>query len=118
VALPQGFDVFPVKVIEIEKKPHSSQCQTLCQWLVPCLHHLGGSDLKSAERQQNRNYIKKNLNAKNIANFFCRIKKTFRKNHAVWFHAEPCRDKKHVRKKNKPNMRPRELNWGVGVGGR
>jgi hypothetical protein len=30
VALPQGFDVFPVKVIEIVKKPHSSQCRTLC----------------------------------------------------------------------------------------
>jgi len=109
-----GFDVFPVKVIEIEKKPHSSQCRTLCQSLVACLHHLGGSDLKSAERQQNRNYIKKNLNSKNIANFFGRILKVCRKNHSARFHAEPCRDKKHVQK-NKRNMRPTELNWGVAI---
>jgi hypothetical protein len=92
-----GFDVFPVKVIEIEKKPLSSQSRTLCQSLVPYLH-LGGSDFKSAERQQNRNYMKKNLNSKNIANFFCRIKKTCRKNHAASFHAQPCRDEKHVQK--------------------
>ncbi len=72
------------------------QCWNLCQSLVPCLH-LGGSDFKSAEPQQNRNDIKRNLNSQNIAKFFCRIiKKTCRKNHAAWFHAEPCRDEKRV----------------------
>jgi len=73
---------------------------------------VGGSDLKSAERQQNRNYIKKNLNSMNIANFFGRILKK------EPFCVVSCRTMQGQKTcaKKKPNMRPTELNWGVGVG--